>query len=392
MDPIQNIQFDNSLLATIIDHVGQISSQINQNSRREPFHSLRHQLIFEEDRRATRGIIALSTKGCTYAKRFGPCTICGHLGSCIWDTDISDEGVLKLFHKSLAQVRIYRPETLCIYCSGSFCDDFEVSKQVRSEILRVLANEDWIHNVIFESLPQFITQETAKDIAEHLLHKVVMIGVGLDCSTQPMRSILTFKRIPNGAYKTAAKVCRNVGILPIAYVVVKPPFLTEGESVWEAAEAIHKASQFGYKHISLEPLALQHGTLQSLLWLLKLYDRPTIWTILDSILFWRKRYSLEYKSLTLHIGGEIFTPEPYLTYAMCKSCESAALPALRSLGVNFRGRPLQEQRDTCCNRGHILISKPSMSDLIDRIKNAEISIRNRDTEQKRGPDYACPAI
>lgn len=393
MDIYSDFQPQRRDILEILQPLKWLCSLSRKNIDREAYHTVRHQVIFDGAGRATKGIIALSTTGCSYARSFGACSICGHPVSCIWDTNIKGEDTLALFQNSLARLREHRPSMVCVYCSGSFFDELEITERVRLQIFRSLAGEDWIENLSFESLPQFLSRETLRETAELLLRKKLMIGMGLDCSNEEMRAILTLKKIKDTTYKMAVQNCLDAGVVPMAYIIVKPPFLTKGESVWEAAQAIHTAAQFGYNHVSLEPVALQQGTLQSLLWPLGLYERPTIWTILNSILFWRKSYPLEYKSLTLRIGGEIFTPAPYLTYAMCKSCESIGFPALRSIGVNFEGRLSQEQRDTCCTQSHFLISKPYVWNLFNRIKDIEVSVRDRIRNiEERGVDYACPAI
>jgi radical SAM enzyme (TIGR01210 family) len=374
MKPDCEIQISHSKVGDFARDVQQIVFFSREGIKKEPFHRVRHQIVFDNSGKPLRGIIALSTPGCSYARCFGPCSICGHPSSCIWDVGITQERIVELFHTSLGTLRMHRPRTVCVYSSGSFCDDQEINRQVRLKILRALANEDWVENIVFESLPQFLSPETVEEISQYLYGKTVTIGVGLDCSNEVMRSILTLKNIKDVVYEAAAKNCRKAGIIPAAYVVLKPPFLTEGESVWEAAQAIHAAMQMGYLQVSLEPIALQHGTLQSLLWLTKLYYRPSIWTILESILLWRKKYPVEYKYLNLKIGGEVFTPRPYLTYARCKVCNTKALPILRSLGVNFESLSVSKETDECCNQRTPHISQPEIDEIAERVKNTKLNI------------------
>ena len=368
MQPSLEFPYKFSKVSEVLQHVREIASLSRTNMDREPFHTVRHKIVSDRFGRARRGIIALSTRGCSYARRFGACSICGHSLSCIWDSDMSEEYTLSLFEKSLARLRVHLPSTVGVYCSGSFCDELEVSKRVRLMILNMLAMEDWIGTIIFESLPQFLSQEVVEEVAEQLHGKKVMIGVGLDCSSEVLRSILTLKEIEDSSYKIAAKNCRDVEIDPVAYVVVKPPFLTEGESIWEAGQAIHKAAELGYAHVSLEPIALQHGTVQSFLWSKKLYNRPTIWTVLKSILFWRREYPFEYKYLNLKIGGEVFTPLPYSTFARCCSCESKILPVLQTLGINLEGDPSLKETDDCCIEDNSLVSEPVIERLSERVR------------------------
>lgn len=368
------IRISHSKAADIVSDIQQILFLSRKGIRKEPFHTVRHQIVLGNSGKPLRGIIALSTPGCSYAKSFGSCSICGHPSSCIWDKGITQERILELFHKSLDVLRLHRPRTVCVYSSGSFCDDDEISRQVRLKILKALANEEWVENIAFESLPQFLSSPTVEEISQCLDGKTVRIGVGLDCSNDVMRSILTLKNIKDTVYQNAARNCRKAGIIPAAYVVIKPPFLTEGESIWEAAQAIHTAVQLGYLQVSLEPIALQHGTLQFLLWLAKLYDRPSIWTILESILLWHKKYPEEYKHLNLAIGGEVFTPRPYLTYARCTACNAKALPILRSLGVDLESPAGTKETDECCNQRKTHISQPDIGDVSQRVRNAKLTI------------------
>src|SRR4030042_2737382 len=106
------VQLRSSMVEKAVSCVRQIAHLSRSNMKSEPFHSIRHKVILDSKGNVSRGVIALSTRGCSYARRFGACSICGHPLSCIWNDNITEEEMLGLFENSLARIRGYNPRTV----------------------------------------------------------------------------------------------------------------------------------------------------------------------------------------------------------------------------------------------------------------------------------------
>ena len=317
-----------------------------------------------------RAIIGLETRGCSYATSNGPCAICGHAFSCLWDADCPPSRTLSVFEHSLAEVAKHRPATICIYTSGSFLDPLEVVPETRLHILRTLASLPWLRSVCIESLPQFVTGLRARELRQTVPDKDITVGVGIDCSTETLRTLCTFKAIPDQSYAQAARACVSNGLHPRAYVVVKPPFLDEGEAIWEGAYAAHRAFEMGFRTVSFEPVAIQRGTVQQLLHDAGLYQQPTIWTVAQCIALLKAKWRKRLRGSDVLVGGEVFTPLPESSYPRCPTCETSVRRFLLSSGIDIH----LENRDSpkcltpCIGKPRIIPRPPTLSRLTERIR------------------------
>lgn len=325
----------------------------------------------------TKAIIALSTKGCQYARYSGTCSICGHPSSSIWDQNISSDETFEEFVNSLSLIRKENIHQVNIYCSGSFFDDNEISNLLRKRILEKISKEDWIEEIKFESLPHYVYTEQLQQISNILQKKRITIGTGLDCSSDILRYILTHKFIKNNCYSSFVKKCKSVNIIPEAYLVVKPPYLFEEEAIWETSEAIHTAVLLGFSKISLEPIALQEGTLQEYLWFNNLYNPPTIWTVFNSIKRWNNFYPNDLDKVSLEVGGEVFTPAPYMTYDRCKKCVEEVNSKLYDMKINFSFEASTDYPKNCCKHKIDNSKKISLNELKDRIIEQHHLLENK---------------
>ena len=100
-----------------------------------------------------------------------------------------------------------------------------------------------------------------------------------------------------------------------------------------------------------------------------LYSLPTIWTIYSSILNWTKIYKEEIDRVRIRLGGEVFTPQPYLTYTRCQDCslEVKHLLSIRSVYI-MMSENYSESKE-CCNKTLCQAKEISLEDLFERINH-----------------------
>jgi len=100
-----------------------------------------------------------------------------------------------------------------------------------------------------------------------------------------------------------SSIAKRKNLRSLAYVLVKPLFLTESEAIKEGTRTTEECFKIGVDAVSLETMSIQEWTLVEYLWLLDLYDLPSLWTVLQIA-------SDTCKLGDLRIGGE---PETFLS-------------------------------------------------------------------------------
>jgi radical SAM enzyme (TIGR01210 family) len=309
-----------------------------------------------------RGIIGVPARGCSYARtEWGGCAICGHSSSTLWKSNISDDSIISDVRSSLEKLSPARPAVLCLYTSGSFFDDTDLPSRVRLALLDQIAHLPWVTQIVVESLPQFITPTALSEARMHLGTIALSIGMGLDSADQFVRSLCFQRHIKDEVYVYATGLCHARGVRTTAYVVHGPPFLTAEEAVADTSCSIHSAlTVLGFDAVSIEPVALQAGTLQHLLRTAGHYECPTFWSLVSaSHQYVRLCGTADAASSDLRVGGQVFTPLPIATLRSCTKCLRRSAGDLFPLQAKiFRGAPLSSRHSTACGSPGLTRSVP----------------------------------
>jgi archaeosine synthase beta-subunit len=215
--------------------------------------------------------VVLTTKGCSWARRDG-CTMCGYSIDSNPDTQAAD--IQRQFNHVIARhgkaFKIVK-----LFTSGSFLDQDEVPIDVRDAILSELRD---MPKVIVESRPEFVTREICEDIARTNEH--IEVAIGLETSSDRIRNNYINKGFSFHDFARASETARTIGFTVKAYLLLKPPFLTEREALEDALQSVRDAAPHA-DTISLNLCNVQKGTLVEALWKKGLYRPPWLWSAVE---------------------------------------------------------------------------------------------------------------
>lgn len=300
-----------------------------------------------------RGIIGIPTRGCSYARTgWAGCSVCGHNTSTLWDPNIRHESIMTDVRRSLAALSNHCPPVVCLYTSGSFLDETELAAETRSSVLREVASTGWVRSVVIESLPQFITSDRLDSLTGEFPTLSFSIGIGLDSVNDFIRHFCFQRHLHIDVYSRAVRECNKRGILTTAYIVHKPPFLSVEESIYDTAESIIGAINLGFSFVSVEPVAVQAGTLQKFLLSHSLYEPATFSSVVSSLEH-NKDYLMKIPNICnrLKLGGQVFTPLPESTLKGCRECLNSISQRVNFIPPDFfNGITTTAHGDYCGNR------------------------------------------
>jgi hypothetical protein len=227
-------------------------------------------------------VVILKTRGCTWALA-GGCTMCGYANESAWQK-VTAEQLVAQFDKAWRQ---YAGEALVkIYTSGSFLDRHEVMPEAQRAILERIATRavegdvPGVRKVAFESLPGFIDADTFGPISG--LVPKLEVGIGVEsCNDRVLRDSVN-KGHGFAAFPKAAAHCRDHGVSVKAYLMCKPPFLTEADALVDATTTIIAAAPDS-DVVSLNPTNVQGRTVVDALFRRGRYRAPWLWTIVHAL-------------------------------------------------------------------------------------------------------------
>lgn len=270
-----------------------------------------------------RAVIFLLSRGCEWALSSGHgCTMCGHLGKQTRKhTVIPAEDFVRQFDSEFRKIDFNEYPLLNIFNNGSFLNDRELPPYARVEILKKINTAPGIKMLLVESRPEFVTEDKVLELKELLPGKHVEIAIGLELKNDLYRRLCLNKGFSLKNYDKAAGIITKHLYLR-TYVFLKPPLLTEEESIAQAVEAVEHAFHRGSTTVSLEACTIQDFTLVKYLYDSGMYKPPWMWSIIETV----RRSSKKNK---LIIGLFQFYPSPEEIPYNCPQCSETVLEAMR---------------------------------------------------------------
>ncbi|MES3516478.1 MAG: archaeosine biosynthesis radical SAM protein RaSEA [Natronomonas sp.] len=223
--------------------------------------------------------IILNTGGCRWA-RAGGCTMCGYVAESVEGGSVSHENLLQQIDVCLEHEAENAEEPaglIKIYTSGSFLDEREIPPETRRAIAETFADRD---RIVVESLPDFIEADRIEDFVDAGLETDV--AVGLETATDRVRHDAVNKYFDFADFETACAEAESVGAGVKAYLLMKPPFLSEPEAVEDMKRSIRRCADVDGCHtVSMNPCNVQRYTMVEELYHGGGYRPPWLWSVAD---------------------------------------------------------------------------------------------------------------
>ncbi len=314
-----------------------------------------------EGRNYKRVVMFLLSNGCEWALKSGNgCTVCGHLakqtGS---DISISADDYLCQFKSEFAKIDFQKTPILNLYNNGSFFNDNEIPAIARREMFNEIGRNPYIKMLVIETRPEFITEQSVDELKQLIPDKHVEIAIGLEVYDDTLRKICINKGFSLKQYRKAAGIVTSkVGLR--TYVMLKPPFLDERESIEQAVQTITYAFESGSTTVSLEACTVQDYTLVKHLYDLNYFRPPWLWSIVEVI----KR--------THHLGKLVvglfqFYPSPQKVPYNCDKCSERFIDALKNYNNTLDIRAFDGLSCECSREWELDLSRES-GELEERVE------------------------
>jgi hypothetical protein len=273
------------------------------------------------DKTVDCGVIILPTRGCEWGRNSG-CTMCGY----VYDSagrKLTQEEILNQFSSALSNLNSI--EYLKIFNSGSFFDGMEIAQTTSEKIFEQVNNRPEIRRVQVESRPEFLTHEILRKAKEGL-NAELEIGVGLETTNDYIRVNCINKGFLLEDFKKATNLCKELEVQVKAYLLIKPPFLTEKEAIEDAINSGIEAERLGVSRVSFNPVNIQKGTLVELLWKKNEYRAPWLWSIVKILENLNKRVGIPVLSHPTAAGKKRGTHN-------CGKCDSEVYDAIITFSI-----------------------------------------------------------
>lgn len=263
--------------------------------------------------------VIFRTGGC----RWNRCRMCGYRHDRYQSDDPAEvtSGIRKQLNWVKKEHDIENYPVIKIYTSGSILDPGEVP----TEILHEIGNTFRGKIVIAETRPEHVTRDMLVPFMETIDYgtheKPLYIATGLETTNDFIREKSIDKGFTFADFVSAADVAHSCGVGVKAYLLMKPPFLTEKEAIEDMVKSIGEVSQYA-DIISMNPCTVQSRTEVERLWQRRSYRPPYLWSVLDVLI-----RADRYVSCDPVGGGHLRGPHN------CRQCDREIVSGIRDYSM-----------------------------------------------------------
>jgi hypothetical protein len=221
--------------------------------------------------------IILNTGGCRWA-RAGGCTMCGYVAESVEGGTVPLEALTDQLDACLDHERAEADEPsplVKIYTSGSFLDEREVPAQFRERVAETFADRE---RLVVESLPDFVAADKLRDFTDRGL--TTDVAVGLETATDRVRHDCVNKYFEFDEFVTASERASAADAGIKAYLLMKPPFLSEAEAIEDMVSSIRRTAEHAHT-VSMNPCNVQRYTMVDDLHFRGGYRPPWLWSVAE---------------------------------------------------------------------------------------------------------------
>lgn len=225
--------------------------------------------------------IILNTGGCRWA-RAGGCTMCGYVAESVDGGTVEHDALVTQIDAALEHERDHygndeRADQVKLYTSGSFLDEREVPPRTRAAIASQFSDRE---RIVIESLPDFVEADKLNDFLDYDLQTDVAIG--LETVNDRIRRDCVNKYFDFADFEHACVTAAEAGAGVKAYLLLKPPFLSESAAVDDMIHSVRRCATVDACHtVSMNPTNVQRYTMVDELYFAGGYRPPWLWSVVD---------------------------------------------------------------------------------------------------------------
>ena len=220
--------------------------------------------------------VILRTKGCHWWWSSG-CTFCGYFN----DTrdDVTEADLQAQWDWSAAKLNGFADvQMVKVYTSGSLLEDREIPVGFQERVLRECA-ERGLH-LIVESRTEQLTQKKLAWATS--INPDFTAAIGLEAYDDEVLRFHVNKGFSVRSYDRAVANLKEAGLRVKAYLMFKPPFISEADALDHIVDWIAAIAEDA-DEISINPMNIQGGTVIDRLHRARQYRPPWLWSLVEMI-------------------------------------------------------------------------------------------------------------
>lgn len=306
-----------------------------------------------------RVMVVLRANGCEHYKKSGGCSMCSHFNGVDRNYNVSTEDYKKQWDSvidgSAIELKnknfdINNYPVVCVYNLGSLLNEKEISSEAVRYIFESLNKKSGVKKVIIESRAEYITEETIKNIKSVYNKGIVEVGIGVESTNNVIRNVCHHKGLDDlSQVKDSIDILHKYNFKALAYINLKPVFLTEQEAIIDAINTAKDCIDLGFDAISIEPTSLQEYSLANYLYNMGEYRVPWLWSVREVVQGICEQTKKNYYDIRIggYFDGEVLSGSqgvgyaeknelfPHMTSLNCPKCSKKFIDCIKKFNMTY---------------------------------------------------------
>ena len=284
------------------------------------------------DRPIKRLIVFLRSTGCEWVEKTGGCTMCGFYCATSRGRAISAEEYVAQFEYVMDAVDLGDYPVVSIYNDGNIFNEREMPTAAIEKICSYIDGYKNIRKVVVESRIDYSPDEHVQKMKKALGGRQLEVAFGFESADPQVMNLCINKGFSAHNFDHFHSRMRSMGVLTKPLLLVKPPFLTDAESIDDVLKTVAYCVSRGIEYVDLEVTTVEKNTVVHELWKNNLYRPPWLWSLVDLLQQCRERFGAR---AHVYVSPWTYSVESLDWARNCGKCDAGFVKAIERYNRRF---------------------------------------------------------
>ncbi|MCT8338070.1 TIGR01210 family radical SAM protein [Methanoculleus sp. Afa-1] len=326
-----------------------------------------------DDQPIRRLIIFLRSTGCEWVEKTGGCTMCGFYCATSRGREVSADEYIAQFEHVMDAVDLGDYPIVSIYNDGNIFNEREMPVAAIEKICSYIDGYKNIRKVVVESRIDYSPDEHVAKMKKALNGRQLEVAFGFESANTQVMNLCINKGFSANNFDVFHSRMRGMGVLTKPLLLVKPPFLAEGEAIEDILQTISYCVSRGIDYVDLEVTTVEKNTVVHELWKNGLYRPPWLWTIVELLQQCRERFG---DRAHVYVSPWNYSVESLDWARNCGKCDAGITEAIQRYNSHFDTAEFEGLDCSCREEWHEAVMAQETRTIPERIREQLAYARN----------------
>ncbi|WP_292518627.1 archaeosine biosynthesis radical SAM protein RaSEA [Methanoculleus sp.] len=223
----------------------------------------------------------MRSTGCEWVEKTGGCTMCGFYCATSRGREVSAGEYVAQFEYVMDAIDLGDYPIISIYNDGNIFNEREMPVDAIEKICSYIDGYQSIRKVVVESRIDYTPDGHVQRMKKALNGRQLEVAFGFESANPLVMNLCINKGFSANNFDVFHSRMRSMGVLTKPLLLVKPPFLTEAESIRDILATVSYCVSRGIDYVDLEVTTVEKNTVVHELWKNDLYRPPWLWSLVD---------------------------------------------------------------------------------------------------------------